>query len=168
MITSVIIGFFFIFSTWLTNKYNNKTILYLNLVVVFFTLNNFQIVLIDNVFLNSNYFIRNLLIPFYGLIVPAFYTFVLHYLKVEGKFVSYVRFFLILLLVEIGIRIVLFPIYYTVNQSYIVAKYSQIEEISNAFLSLFLFIKAIILIFNQTKLFKEITTYDSIVWLKKF
>ena len=84
MITSVIIGFFFIFSTWLTNKYNNKTILYLNLVVVFFTLNNFQIVLIDNVFLNSNYFIRNLLIPFYGLIVPAFYTFVLHYLKVEG------------------------------------------------------------------------------------
>lgn len=85
MIISVIIGFGFIIRVLLSSKSKDKTIIFLNLIVLFFTLNNLQIVLIDNILVDANFFQRNLIIPFYSLIVPAFYTFIIYYLQIEKK-----------------------------------------------------------------------------------
>lgn len=168
LISSVFIGFFFILFTLLSKRGRDKSLIYLNFVVLFFTLNNLQIVLLDNVLYDANFFIRNLLIPFYALIVPAFYTFITYYLHVEKKIKSYVIFSLVVFITEILIRVFLFQKYYTNDKNYIVARYSQIEEIFNALFTLFIFIKSIILLFNKSKLYEYILTYDSIGWLKKF
>ncbi len=168
LICSVIIGFLFIFFTLLSKRGRDKSIVYLNLVVLFFTLNNLQIVLLDNVFHGANFFVRNLLIPFYALIVPAFYTFVTYYLNVQKKIQSYVIFSILLFIAELLIRVVLFQKFYSVYSNYIVAQFSQIEEIVNAMFTLFIFIKSIILLFNKSKLYEYILTFDTISWLKKF
>ena len=124
--------------------------------------------LIDNVFTNANFFIRNLLLPFYALIVPAFYTFLSYYLNVENKITSIVKFSSVFFIIELIIRIVLFPIYYNYNQNYIVAQYSQIEEIANALFSLFLFGKCFVLVFKNSKMYPFILSFDNIKWIKKF
>jgi len=85
MIFGIFFGIFFIIYTNLSPKRKDKSIIYLNLFVLFFTLNNLQITLADYNFINLNFFERKLLIPFYALIIPAFYTFVTYYLKVEKK-----------------------------------------------------------------------------------
>ncbi len=126
LIISVIIGFIFIFKIFFSKKGNDKSIIYLNLVVVFLVLNYLQIVLIDNLFIDANYFITMLRLPFYVLILPAFYTFVTYYLNVENKIKSFVIISLSLFIVEIIIRFIFFNFRYN---HFIFAKYRQIEEI---------------------------------------
>lgn len=89
MIISVIIGFTIIIRVLLSDKAKEKPIVFLNLFLLFFTLNNLQIVLLDNFFTEANFFQHNLLLPFYSLIVPFFYAFIIHYLQVEKKIKSY-------------------------------------------------------------------------------
>jgi AraC-like DNA-binding protein len=168
MIASVFIGFAFILLFQISNKTKTKSMFYLNLVVLFFTLNNFQIVLLDNFFTNSNYFIRNLLFPFYSLIVPSFYAFVRYYLNVQNKTTSYFKFYFILFSIQVLVRFLLYPFYYTQDKCYLIAQYSQIEEIINAILSLFLFVKSFQLIFKKKELFPQILTFDNLNWLRKF
>ncbi|MES2748207.1 MAG: helix-turn-helix domain-containing protein [Bacteroidota bacterium] len=168
LISSVVIGFIFIISTLFSKRGRDKSIIYLNLVIVFLTLNYTQIVLLDTFFTEANFFIRTLRIPFYVLILPAFYTFVTYYLNVESKIKSFVIISSLLFLSEVLIRIVLFPFYYNVDQSYVVAQYRQIEEIINILFCLFLFGKAFLLLFNQSTLYQYILTFDNIKWLKKF
>lgn len=168
MIFSVLTGVIFVIATFLSKRGRDKSIIYLNLFVLFFTLNNLQIVLIDNVFTQANFFVRNMLIPFYALILPSFYTFLTYYLSIQKKITSFMLFTGVVFVVEIIIRIVFYNLYYHDNQNYIVARYSQIEEIINALFSLFLFLKSFFIVFNQTKLYQQVLTFDNIKWLKKF
>ena len=168
MIFSVLIGIVFIIKTLLSEEGKDKTIIYLNLVVVFFTLNNLQIVLIDNIFTSANFFIRNLLLPFYALIVPAFYTFLSFYLNIETKITSFVKFCSMFFILELTVRLFLFPFFYNDSQNFIVAQYSQIEEIANALFSLFLFGKSFIIVFKNPKIYSFVLSFDTIKWIKKF
>jgi AraC-like DNA-binding protein len=168
MLTGIVLGILFLIFSAKSKNGGAKPIIYLNLFVLFLTLNNLQIWIIDMVYLQANYFVRNLLIPFYALIVPAFYTFVAHYLKVEKKIQSFVTFSIVLFTVEILVRIVFSFFYYNEKGNYTVAKYAQVEEIANALFTLFLFVKSAVLVFKFTKLFQYSLSFDTIRWLKTF
>jgi AraC-like DNA-binding protein len=168
MLTGIVLGILFLIFSARSKNGGAKSIIYLNLFVLFLTLHNLQIWIIDMVYPQANYFVRNLLIPFYALIVPAFYTFVAHYLKVEKKIQSYVTFSIVLFAVEILVRIVFSFFYYNEKGNYIVAKYAQVEEIINALFTLFLFVKSTVLVFKYTKLFQYVLSFDTIKWLKTF
>ena len=131
LILSIIIGFIFIVSASFSRRGKDKSIIYLNLVITFLILNYLQVVLIDNIFINSNYFIRTLRIPFYALILPAFYTFVTYYLNVQPKIKLYIIFSIILFLTEVCFRIIFFTNFYHENENYVIAQYRQVEEIIN-------------------------------------
>ncbi len=168
VISGALLGIIFIIATQLSKTKKSKSIFYLNFVVLFLTLNNLQIFVIDNVFTGANFFVRNLLIPFYVLILPSFYAFLSYYLKVEKKIKSFVTLSVLLFLVEILIRLLLFLDFYHEKSNYFIAQYSQIEEIVNAAYTLFLFIKAFILLFKYSRLFQYVLTFDNIKWLKNF
>jgi AraC-like DNA-binding protein len=168
MIAGIIQGFIFIIATSLTKRGRHKSVIYLNLVVLFLTLNNLQICLADNNFVVVNFYVRKMLIPWYMLILPSFYTFLMYYLQVENKIYSFVRISVGLFLVEILVRFGLSYHFYNQNNSYLVAKYSQIEEIVNAAYTIFLFIKAFLLLFQYSKLYQFILSFDNIKWLKNF
>lgn len=168
MIIGIILGFAFVFYTNLSPKRKDKSIIYLNFFVLFFTLNNLQITLADYNYIDLNFFERKLLIPFYALIIPSFYTFVTYYLKAEKQIKSFVIISVVLFFNEILIRIIFATQFYNENNNYIVAKYAQIEEIVNLCYTIFLFLKVVYIFLNQSKLYKEIATYDNMKWLKKF
>ena len=160
MIFSVLTGILFVCSFLLSKRGKDKTIIYLSLVVTFFTLNNLQIALIDNVYTDANFFVRNLLIPFYVLILPSFYAFLIYYLKVEQKIKSYIVATIIIFGIEIVVRFLFFNLYYNDDKNYIIAKYAQIEEIINALFSLFLFAKSFVLLFNCSKMYQYVLSFD--------
>jgi AraC-like DNA-binding protein len=168
LITSILVGFVFIIASLSSKKGRDKSIIYLNLIILFLTLNYLQIVLLDNVFTHANYFTTMLRIPFYALILPAYYTFVTYYLGIQAKIKSYVFISICLFLIEIIVRFFLFKDYYNDNECYVVAKYRQIEEIVNILFSLFLFVKAFILLFKKQNMYQTILTFDNLKWLKKF
>ena len=119
MISGILQGFIFIVATSITKRGRHKSVIYLNLVVLFLTLNNLQIYLVDNSFVEVNFYLRKLLIPWYLLIFPSFYTFLTHYLKIEQKIYSFVPITVGLFLTEIVIRIVLIPNYFYENNNYL-------------------------------------------------
>lgn len=168
MIAGVIQGFLFIFITSLRKRSHEKSLIFLNLVVLFLSLNNLQIALIDNVFTTSNFFVRNLLIPFYVLIVPSFYLFILHYLKIEKKTTTFFYWTIALFSIELFVRLLLLPHYYNQEKNSIIARYAQVEEIVNAVYALFIFIKAMELLFKKSHLYQNILRYDDMKWLKNF
>jgi AraC-like DNA-binding protein len=168
MIAGIVQGFIFIIATTLTKRGRHKSVIFLNLVVLFLTLNNLQICLVDNNFVSVNFYIRKMLIPWYMLILPSFYTFLMNYLQVENKIYSFVRVSVGLFLIEIFVRFGLSYHYFNENNSYLVAKYSQVEEILNASYTIFLFIKAFLLLFQYSKLYQFILSFDNIKWLKNF
>ena len=168
MISGVLIGIFFLIATSLSKKGRDKSIIYLNLVVFFLVLNNLQSWLLDTVFVNANFFITRLQIPWYVLIFPSFYTFLIYYLKIEKQIASFVSISISLFALEIVIRIALSPYFFQDENNYFIAKYVQIEEIVNASYSLFLFIKAFVILFKHSKLFQYVLSFDNIKWLKTF
>ncbi|MCI4442511.1 MAG: hypothetical protein JHC39_03300, partial [Lentimicrobium sp.] len=168
MISGVILGIIFIVATQFSKNGRDKSIIYLNLVVLFLMLNNLQALTLETVFSDANFFIKRLQIPWYVLIFPSFYTFLIYYLKIERKKSSFVYVSISLFIFEIAIRIVLIPHFFNENNNFFIAKYAQIEEIINASYSVFLFIKAIIILFNYSELYQQVLTFDNVKWLKNF
>lgn len=168
MIAGIIIGFAFICYTNLSPKRKDNSIVFLNFFVLFFTLNNLQITLADYNYIDLNFFERKLLIPWYALIIPSFYTFVIYYLKAEKQIKSFVIISGVLFFTEIIIRIAFATQYYNDNNCYIIAKYAQLEEIVNLLYTIFLFLKVVYIFLNQSKLYENIASYDNMNWLKRF
>lgn len=168
MIAGILLGIIFIISALFSKRGRDSSVLYLVLVVLFLTLNNLQIILIDTGLVKVNFFVSKLLIPWYLLIFPSFYSFLIYYLKIDKKVHSYISIVLALFVIEIFIRIAFIPYFLNEGDNYIVAKYAQIEEIINALFTVFLFVKAFLLLFNYSNLYKEVLSYDNIKWLKIF
>ncbi len=168
MIAGIILGISFVLTTSFSKRGRHKSVIYLVLVILFLTLNNIQIVLVESGFFEVNFYLRKLLIPWYLLIFPSFYTFLTHYLKIEQKIYSFVPITFGLFLIEIGFRIGFIPFYFNDDNNFIVAKYSQIEEIVNAFFAIFLYAKAFLLLFRYANLYQYVLSYDNVRWLKIF
>lgn len=168
MIAGIVLGAVFICFTIRSKNGRDNTIIYLNLVVLFLSLNNLQICLVDNGYFAVNFFLRKMLIPWYILILPAFYTFLMYYLKVENRVYSFVRLSILLFLVEILVRLVMLPFLLHDDGNYNVARYSQFEEIFNAIFTIFLFIKSAILVFSYNEKYDYVSSFDNLRWLKNF
>ena len=168
LIAGIVLGGVFMFFSLRSKNGFDNSIIYLNLVVLFLSLNNLQICLVDNGYFDVNFFVRKMLIPWYMLILPSFYTFLMYYLKVENKVYSFVRLSVILFLIEILTRVVMLPFYLHDDGNYDLARYSQFEEIFNAIFTIFLFIKSAILVFGYTERFDFVSSFDNLRWLKTF
>jgi AraC-like DNA-binding protein len=168
MIAGIILGISFVLTTSFSKRGRHKSVIYLVLVVLFLTLNNIQIVLVESGFFDVNFYLRKLLIPWYLLIFPSFYTFLTYYLKIEQKIYSFVPITIGLFLTEMAVRIGFIPYYFNDDNNFIVAKYSQIEEIINAVFAIFLYAKAFLLLFRYANLYQFVLSYDNVRWLKIF
>ena len=85
-ITGVIYGLTFSAILFLMKRKMGRPILFLNLQVLFITLNNLQAWLIDMDIISSIVYIRYLRVPWYVLCMPMFYVFMVHYLKLDRSY----------------------------------------------------------------------------------
>jgi len=172
LIAGALQGFIFNIASFFSDKKNGKTVLYLNLVVFFLSLNNLQAWLIESGYVSSNFFIKYLLVPWYMPMFPMFYVFLLNYLNIEKKLKTFLIFTMVLFGIEVVIR--LFVISYLYNfcddkgSTLIMKAYNNVEEIINAVFCVFIFIKSIIVLFKKQHLYAHIFEYDDINWIKNF
>ncbi len=168
MIAGIFLGIIFIIFTQFSNRRKDKAVIYLNLIVLFITLNNLQIYLVDNSILEVNFFVRKLLIPWYVMILPSFYAFVIYYLKIEKQINNYIGFAITFFGLELLIRVLFAVFFYGDKYNYAAAKYSQIEEIINVIYAFYFFFKAYLVFFKHSKLYAFVLKFDTIQWLKNF
>ena len=171
LIAGVIQGFIFNLVTLFFRKRFSIVVLYLNLVVLFISLNNLQAWLIEAGYISDNFYIQNMLVPWYFFILPMFYAFIIHFLEVDKTIIGFVKFAIVVFLVEIAARsMVIAHVYYNVpgRDTALIAQYTMIEDIFNLALSIAIFYKAIELVFKRENVYKSMLAYDDLKWLKLF
>ncbi|WP_046757117.1 helix-turn-helix domain-containing protein [Kordia jejudonensis] len=167
LIAGAIQGFIFNGVTLLSQKKIDKVIIYLNLTVFFLSLNNLQAWLIAKEFRFDMFFLRQFLVPWYMFIMPMFYMFLIHYLKIQERVKGFLHIAITLFVIELIAR-TFFIINATENDVLAIKQYTSIEEIANATFAIVLFVKCLRIVFKQSKLLDFIANYDDIKWLKRF
>jgi len=171
LIAGVIQGFLFNLVTLFFRKKLTKAIWFLNLTVLFLSLNNLQAWIRENGYSPDILFISQLEVPWYVLMFPFFYLFLVHFLKVENKVKDYLKLTLAVFFLEVIFRIFLIGcVYFYIpdNDTTIIRKYTAFEEIINLIYCLFIFGQALVLVFKKEKLFSFILNYEDINWIKLF
>lgn len=169
LIAGIIQGFGFNIFTILSKKKYGSVIIYLNLIVLFISLNNLQRWLIENNYSSDLFLIKQMLVPWYILILAMFYEFITHYLRIEKKVNNFTKLTLIIFASEIVIRLCFISyVYYEVpNQDdYLIKKYTTVEDIFNLIYSSFLFINACIFVFSKHEMLTYILSFDDLSWIK--
>ncbi len=171
LIAGVIQGFGFNLVTMFVKKKCDKVIVFLNLTVLFISLNNLQRWLVYTGHVSDLFLVQHFEVPWYLMILPMFYAFVTHFLQVEEKVNYFLKFSIFLFVFELLIRLCFISyVYYDVpdrNPS-LILKYSLIEDMFNLVYSLFLFVNASIIIFKRHHLIAYILSYDDLNWIKWF
>ncbi|MGV6844635.1 MAG: hypothetical protein ACWA42_00730, partial [Lutibacter sp.] len=85
LITGVIYGFTFNAFLFFNKKRKGKPLVFLNLLVLFISLNNLQAWLIDMHITSNFVYIKFLKIPWYLLCMPMFDSFLINYTKLQKK-----------------------------------------------------------------------------------
>lgn len=171
LIAGVIQGFIFNAVTLLFRKRFSIVVLYLNLVVLFISLNNLQAWLIEMGYSSNLFYIKNMLVPWYFFILPMFYAFIIHFLEVDKTIIGFVKFAIVVFVAEIFLRsAVIYHVYYNVpgRNTAMIEQYTMIEDIFNLALSIVIFYKAIELVFKRENVYESMLSYDDLKWLKLF
>lgn len=173
LITGVIYGLLFCSTLFLMKRKMGRPILFLNLQVLFITLNNLQAWFIDMGLISSNVYIRYLRVPWYFLCMPMFYLFLIHYLKIRRDTRPFFNLTLGIFAGFIIIRLGL--IHYTQYHNFsehdadlLINLYSNIEEIIGYIFTMIIFIKSIFVFYQRQKLFEFVLHYDDLVWIKHY
>lgn len=169
MIAGAVQGFVFNVATFASRKEIEKPILYLNLFVLFLSLNNLQSWLIDKGLLLEGIPWQNFTLPWYVLIVPMFYAFLLHYLEIEKNRFSLVRLSIGLFFLELLTRTVAnIMVVSAAWPAHYLSFYNTIEDVITLAFSLFLFYKSINIVFQFKPIDTPILAFDDLKWLKWF
>lgn len=169
MIAGAIQGFIFNVATFLSRRKIEKPVLFLNLFVLFLSLNNLQSWFLEKNFLPHDFFLNGFAFPWYVLIVPMFYAFLVHYLAIEKKLTSYLRFSLVIFLLELIARVMISTMVNSGRwpETYL-NRYNNIEDALTLAYSLWLFYKALQIVFRYRELDTPILDFDDLRWLKWF
>lgn len=169
MIAGAVQGFIFNLATFLSRKKIESPVLFLNLFVFFLSFNNLQSWLIEKNFLTSGFVSYDFTVPWYVLIVPMFYAFLVHYLEIEEKKLPFIRLSLMIFIFELITRSLVthwngtgsWPMEY-------VEFYNTFEDILTLVYSLFLYYKALQIVFGKTSVSTPVLAFDDLRWLKWF
>lgn len=169
LLAGAVQGFVFNAATLLSRRRMEKPVLFLNMFVLFISLNNLQSWVIEQRLLPSGFFLNNFTFPWYVLIVPTFYAFLVYFLRIDKNKYPFLLVTVMIFIVEIASRIVVLSIVekgiWTIES---VALYNAIEDAVTLAYSLFLYIKAIRIVYRYEGLYQDILEYDNLNWIKIF
>ncbi len=169
LIIGAVHGFLFVIGTFLSRKKVELQVYFLNMFVLFLSLNNFQTWLQQKQLILADFLDGHFIFPWYLLIVPAFYAFLVYYLQIEKKRWPFVRISLALFVLAIVARlIVIFLVKRELAPLALVRNYNLAEDIIALSYSIFLYVKSIRLVFKYQNLYPEILKMDNLNWIKWF
>ena len=169
LLLGAIHGFLFVIGTFLLRRKVELQVIFLNLFVLFLSLNNFQTWLIQKQLVYKDFLGGYFIFPWYLLIVPSFYAFLVYYLQIERKRWPFVRLSLALFVVAIVARLVaIYLVKTNTMPESLMRNYDLFEDVIALTYSIFLYIKSIKLVFKYQSLYPEILKMDNLNWIKWF
>jgi len=168
LIIGAIQGFIFIGVTFFLRKRIEKPVLFLNLFVLFLSLNNLQSWLLENKISDAD-LITFFAVPWYLMIVPLFYSFLIHYLEIEKKKSPLLGFSIGLFLLAVGVRTWLL---YDVDKGRLkvalLENYNLFEDSFALVYSITLYVLCVDLVKRQQQLYPDILVFDNLRWIRRF
>lgn len=169
LVAGAIQGFIFNVATFLARKKIEKPVVFLNLLVLVLSLNNLQSWLIEKGFVPDVFFLKHFVFPWYVLILPMFYAFLIYYLGIEKKRIPFLKLTIAVVFLEVAARTIVLVL---IGQGHLdielMPKYNALEDAVTLLYSIFIFSMAIQLIFRYPELYPDILAYDDLLWIKRF
>lgn len=172
LLVSALHGFAFSIILFCSKNGREKSMIYLNLLILSISLNNIQSWALENHLFQHKFFIDYIQIPWHFLAMPFLYMFLINYLNLEEKSYKILKFilpvFAIIIITQIS-----FVISYSngtshKNVDYLYEQYTSFEEIFSFVTSISIFIYSFYILFKKEKLFKKILSFDNLKWINTF
>ncbi|QTD37414.1 AraC family transcriptional regulator [Polaribacter batillariae] len=171
LLISALHGFLFCFLILFSKNGREKSMLFINLLVLIISLNNIQSWILAKDFFIEYFFLDYIHIPWHFLIAPFFYMFLIHYLEIEKRSKNLLKIvlpvFLFIILIRIGF-VSFFSDRNTADIAHLFEKYTSIEEIFSLIVSLIIFGYSFTILSKKEKLFTKILSYDNLKWIYTF
>ena len=171
LLISALHGFLFCIVMLFSKNRKEKSILFINLLVLTISLNNIQSWILAKDFFIEYFFLDYVHIPWHFFIAPFFYMFLINYLEIEKRSKNLLKIILPLFLLIISIRIGFVSFFSdknTADIAYLFEKYTSIEEIFSLIVSLIIFGYSFQILSKKEKLFTKILSYDNLKWIYSF
>ncbi|CAM1357893.1 Transcriptional regulator, AraC family [Tenacibaculum sediminilitoris] len=172
LLVSAVHGFAFSIILFCSKNGRDKSMMYLNLLILAISLNNIQSWVLERELFQFKFALTYVQIPWHFLAMPFLYMFLIHYLNLTKKSYNVLKIiipiFLILIISQIS-----FVLYYSdsvsrENLNFIYEKYTSIEEIFSLTISLSIFIYSFYILYKKEKLFPKILSFDNLRWIYTF
>ena len=168
LIIGAVQGFIFIGVTFFLRKKIEKPVLFLNLFVLFLSLNNLQSWLLESK-ISEDALTTFFTVPWYLMIVPMFYSFLIHYLEIEKKKNPLIGISIGLFLVAISIRAwLLLGVRRGTVALETLENYNLFEDSFALIYSITLYVLCVDIVKRQQKLYPNILVFDNLRWIRRF
>ncbi len=172
LLISALHGFAFSIILFCSKNGREKSMLYLNLLILAISLNNIQSWALEKHLFQHKFALDYLQIPWHFLAMPFLYMFLIHYLNLAKK-----SEILLKVIIPLFLIIIITQISFVYNYSnspsqknldYIYERYTSFEEMFSLIVSLSIFIYSFYVLYRKKKLFTKILSYDNLKWIHTF
>lgn len=173
LLVSALHGFALSLIMFFSKNGKDKSLLFLNLMILSISLNNFQSWALERNLFQHRFMLDYIQIPWHFLSAPFFYAFLTHYLDIADKSRKLLKYFVFIFFV-LCIAQMAFVFFYSLGSStqeelnYVYEKYTSIEEVVSFVGSISIFSYSYYILRRKKKLFTKILTYDNLKWIYNF
>ena len=168
LLISALHGFLFCILILFSKNGREKSMLFINLLVLTISLNNIQSWIITKNFFIKYFFLDYVHIPWHFLIAPFFYMFLIHYLEIKNKSKNILKIvipvFILIITIRIGF-VSFFSDKNTIDIAHLFEKYTSYEEIFSLIVSLIIFSYSFKILTKKEQLFTKILSFDNLKWI---
>jgi len=172
LLISSLIGFSLSAFMFFSKYGKDRSLLFLNLMILTIALNNFQSWILERNLFQHKFSLIYIQIPWHFLSAPFFYTFLINYLDIRDKQRKLLKYFLpvfvIMCVAQISFVIISSNSGTQEELNYIYEKYTSIEELISLVSSLCVFVYSFYVLKNKEESFKKILTFDNLKWIYNF
>jgi len=171
LLISALHGFLFCFLIGFSKNGREKSMVFINLLVLTISLNNIQSWILTKNFFIEYFFLDYIHIPWHFFIAPFFYMFLIHYLDIRKQSQNILKIIIPIFIVLITIRISFVSFFSdknTADIAYLFEKYTTFEEIFSLLVSLSVFGYSFHILSRKEKLFSKVLSFDNLKWIYTF
>ncbi len=173
LLISALHGFAFSIILFCSKNGREKSMLYLNLLILAISLNNFQSWALEKNLFQHRFALDYIQIPWHFLAMPFLYMFLVNYLNLADKSYKLLKviipLFLIIIVAQVSFVFNYSNSTFTQNDlDYLYERYTSFEEIFSLVVSLSIFIYSFYILYKKEKLFPKILSFDNLKWIHTF
>ncbi|CAA0147754.1 Putative transcriptional regulator, AraC family [Tenacibaculum maritimum] len=172
LLVSAIHGFVFSFILFCSKNGKDRSMLFLNLLILSISLNNIQSWALAEHLFQHKFMLDYIQVPWHFLVAPFFYMFLIHYLDIAERSFNILTYIAPIFILTIASQIT-FVFYFNdkatnTELDFLYEKYTSFEEIFSLLVSIGIFSFSFYTLYKKEKLFPKILAFDDLQWIYSF